>query len=106
MIHEPPKQSLPAFIKLFKNSSDQKDNSRHKRERSKAAIQQVQRRKLEKQSKHVWIDFNPSRKNFYISGKPNSLMSNQQKYFPLRNHKNNTKGKNIFELPSQTTAKE
>jgi hypothetical protein len=66
MIHEPSKQSLPAFIKLFKNSSDQKDNSRHKRERSKAAIQQVQRRKLKKQSKHVWMDFNPSRKYFYI----------------------------------------
>jgi len=49
MIHEPYKQSLPAFINLFKNSSDQKDNSRHKRERSKAAIQQVQRRKLKKQ---------------------------------------------------------
>jgi hypothetical protein len=46
MIHETSKQSLPAFIKLFKNSSDQKDNSRHKRERSKAATQQVQRRKL------------------------------------------------------------
>ena len=53
MIHEPSKQSLPAFIKLFKNSSDQKDNSRHKRERSKAAIQQVQQRKLKKQYKHV-----------------------------------------------------
>ncbi len=46
VIHEPSKQSLPAFIKLFKYSNDQKDNSRHKRERSKAAIQQVQRRKL------------------------------------------------------------
>ncbi len=49
MIHEPSKQSLSEFIKLFKNSSDQKDNSRHKRERSKAAIQQVQQRKLKKQ---------------------------------------------------------
>ncbi len=55
------------------------------------------------------MDFNPSRKYFYIYGKPNSLMSNQQKYFSthnFRNHKNNTKGKNIFELPSQTTAEE
>jgi len=49
MIHEPSKLNLTAFINLFKNSSEQKENNKNKRERSKAAIQQVQRRKLRKQ---------------------------------------------------------